>query len=532
MTERVKSFLAKHKNLPLLLFIIIYLSVRLCGLYIDVVNPDGINWHERSYFFVKALREVKLENTYQEYHPGVTLMALTGPVLYLTGNYLESLGMSRAYGPENFLIYDYVAKFTVVLVGAVLAFVILLFLRNILNTKAWVMFALLYALEPFFIGQSRLYHLDFLMTSLLFISFLLAYKYVYEKKSLKILVLSALFFALSILTKQTALSFLPVFFLVFVENREGFLKGAKVFGVQVLLTVFFIFLLFPALWVNPQKTLKATFEGLAVVGINGAKDTGYTSIHKNLILNNLTDKVPFYFYWANLIYQLSPLALVSLLVSISFIVGQIVKVISRILHKGIDIYKPQFRLLSKDLKLFYLSFMALCYLLVVLTFAGKKIDRYSVILFPYIFVVISYFVSILRVKIVALLSAAYILILIPQFMRIHPYYYYYADPLLGGLKAKYETVGVKSFGVGVYEANKAIQDDRKSKERVTIEAAKSFSAIATSSKVFKQRKDCECDYIVIFKEDLKKDWPDGDYELFKIIWVDNLDYWYIFKKIK
>jgi hypothetical protein len=47
------------------LFVVSFALTRLPALGIDVINPDGVNWHYRSEQFVVGLKTGALEKTYQ-----------------------------------------------------------------------------------------------------------------------------------------------------------------------------------------------------------------------------------------------------------------------------------------------------------------------------------------------------------------------------------------------------------------------------------------------------------------------------------
>jgi len=64
-----------------ILLISTYILISTKDLYIDVINPDGINWHERTQAFMEALSTKHYCDTYQTYHPGTTLMWISGPIL-------------------------------------------------------------------------------------------------------------------------------------------------------------------------------------------------------------------------------------------------------------------------------------------------------------------------------------------------------------------------------------------------------------------------------------------------------------------
>jgi hypothetical protein len=62
------------KVIIFILTVFCYVILSTLDLDKDVINPDGINWHNRSKAFATAILEKKFDETYQAYHPGITLM--------------------------------------------------------------------------------------------------------------------------------------------------------------------------------------------------------------------------------------------------------------------------------------------------------------------------------------------------------------------------------------------------------------------------------------------------------------------------
>jgi 4-amino-4-deoxy-L-arabinose transferase-like glycosyltransferase len=515
----MKRVLRSNWYTLIFVYTLIYFSTRLPGLYIDAVNTDGINWHERTYHFVRSLRVMDLAGTYQEYHPGVVLMGLSSVPITAYSKYLALNGKTFVYSPENFLDYDYVVKITVVVAGYFLSLLAFFLLSKIIKKKVLVVFAIFSLLEPFYLGQNRLYHLDFLMTQFIFLSFLSLFIYIYKETHVKYFVLSALLLALGILTKQTALVFLPFLMLGFFIRPSSILDKLKIDLPKSLalvgLTALFIFLMFPALWVNPVRTLSAIWEGTTEVGIEGAFDTGYTRKHKQMIDGVLTYETPKTFYLQVLAYVLSPVFSVLAVVLIPL---------------GVYVIFRKDGKVEGENKVFILSLLSAGYLLLILTIAGKQIDRYIVATFPFLFLSLSLALFILSKRAASVILLLYVLSLVPQYVRIHPYYYNYANPLLGGLQGKHDTVGVKPFGIAAYSAYQSLKNDMNSnyKEKYMILAPKSVDVLSENSFVVRAKGCAQCDYLVFYIDDL----PTADLNGFRLIdtiYVDNLPYWFIYK---
>ena len=77
--KRINRHFQKYlNNYLLILFVLLFGFSRFIRLNNDTINPDGVNWHYRSQQFINGIKYFQFEKTYQHYHPGVTLMWVTG----------------------------------------------------------------------------------------------------------------------------------------------------------------------------------------------------------------------------------------------------------------------------------------------------------------------------------------------------------------------------------------------------------------------------------------------------------------------
>ena len=90
-----------HRNEYFLIaaFVAVFLLTHLPRLATDSVNSDALLWHKRSEAFVTALKAHDFAKTYQKYHPGVTLMWISGSAFEFSRDTFY-----------NFEVYDYAAK--------------------------------------------------------------------------------------------------------------------------------------------------------------------------------------------------------------------------------------------------------------------------------------------------------------------------------------------------------------------------------------------------------------------------------------
>src|SRR3990167_5107523 len=245
------------KWLLLGLFVLFFIATRLPRLNNDTINPDGVNWHFRTEQFIVGLKFRQFERTYQHYHPGVTLMWITGVPIEL---YKQITGIT-AYDQFNFSAFNTVAKVSVVLVQLILTFILLYHLSKIVGFKTAYFSVFLFSLEPFFMGNSRLYHMDVLLTLFVFVALLISWvnlKDFSHKKSF----LAGIFLSLSFLTKSIgigALFFVLLFSTAYFANKKDMKGLLKYFSTILGAFVLTTFILFPALWVRPAFYLSEIF---------------------------------------------------------------------------------------------------------------------------------------------------------------------------------------------------------------------------------------------------------------------------------
>jgi hypothetical protein len=122
--------------------------------------------------------------------------------------------------------------------------------------------------------------------------------------------------------------------------------------------------------------------------------------------------------------------------------------------------------------------------------------------------------------------------LITQYIRIYPYFYAYANPLLGGVKSRIEIFKPGSLGVATYQVDREIKKDAKSYfSDYKVSAFKSLKVINKSG-VIETSFNCDNDYIVVYALDKKpNDRCSNKFVMISTIKVGNLDYWEIYRRI-
>jgi hypothetical protein len=233
--------------IPIAIFLIAFLP--------RIIHPVSRTevWADRAFHFSNAVLEQSWANTYKRYHPGVTLMWLSGAALQI---------YSRQHGGltgEQLLGVDFVRPG--ILSGSVeaavlpLAFVIaaciaLMYplLSRIVNRWIALTAVLLLALNPFHIAYSQVIHVDGILSMFMLISALFVLNYAHSAKRSD-LVWSAIFAGLSFLTKTPSLFLIPYTGLVLGLMKMGFFQEQWEKRPKQLLTNFVQIIPLMTIWV-------------------------------------------------------------------------------------------------------------------------------------------------------------------------------------------------------------------------------------------------------------------------------------------
>lgn len=360
------QLLIKYKvPLAILFLALLFFSFRLPGLGSDMANSDSIRWHRRSTNFLQAIKASEYKETYQQYHPGVTIMLSNALVKEAIFRYdLKTSEEPGLFTHENATYFPQIHKISksfqeFIIFGLLLMQLYLL--TRLFNLKVATLYGIIYSIEPYITGVDRWFHLTSLESNLTFLS-VLAILYWRKNLKLKYLLLSAFFFALALLSKITALIALPVIFLVMLNARDCF--PVKIFVRNILifgfLTAFIFVLFFPAMWVAPLYVLSKIWNGAILGGVSD-----------DVRFNPLPGIYSVFYYAVVIFIKSSPIVFLLSLVSL--------------FAKN----KP------KTLKFILLYFLVY---FVALSLSVKKIDRYVISLFPPLLLSISYYLSTLRLK--------------------------------------------------------------------------------------------------------------------------------------
>jgi 4-amino-4-deoxy-L-arabinose transferase-like glycosyltransferase len=252
------------------------------------VTVDESAWLIHSSNFYYALGQRDFEKTFYFYHPAVTTMWIitAGMLSYFP----EYRGLGQGY-IEKFHVYDQIfasfnknpiellkrSRLISVLINTLLLIFSFWLLRYLFGAFTAVFLTLLVALDPYFLGHSRLLNHEGMMSLFVLCSTLSAMIYFEKSQNWAFLLISAVSAGLALLTKSSSLVIVPFFCLMlavnFFERRQprsilGYLKVFLIWMGAVCLT---FFLLWPGMWVNPGKMLYEVFGNALSYTFQGAR---------------------------------------------------------------------------------------------------------------------------------------------------------------------------------------------------------------------------------------------------------------------
>lgn len=347
-----------------------FLIPRLIGLGWDTWNVDAQRWMIRSDLFVKHLLNFNFAETYQSYHPGVTLMWLSGfsklafyKAFELLAHYTPKLSSGYVY-PEQFYVAAFFATMPLVLgITILLTYSCIVLIKLGLPKSLVIIFAIVLSLEPFFLGITRFMHLTGLETALTFSAFV-SVLFAIAKGEFKYFFITGLLFGLGFATKSSALVLFPfLVLLVFIYNlrEKGFaaaISDAILFSITILLTAGLTFLvIFPAMWVDPINTFTKIFT-------DGIESKGFVDgPHASILQNKFS-----YYYEILFIKSLGS----------TFIFG-LISILLIIKEKNS---------LIKTIHFIFLAYII--YYFGIMSIPSKEMTRYTAVAFPFFVFLSSY----------------------------------------------------------------------------------------------------------------------------------------------
>jgi 4-amino-4-deoxy-L-arabinose transferase-like glycosyltransferase len=321
----------------MLIIFVLALSTRL-GAIKQYVTPDEPIWVMRSINFATALSRGEWAATAQIGHPGVTTMwlgsigillkRLADPVASVQA--IEWLRHVPALSPDNAEAFKYLgvfltfARLPVILINALGVVGIFLLACKLFSGSTALLAALLIALDPFIAGLSGLLHVDGLLTTFSTLSVLAlliaisgqqlaannrssAIRFLLSAN--KWFALSGFFAALAFLSKSPAIFLLPFTILVIIValiTKRLAPRSALLGLLSFILCHFtFVFLFYPAMWLDAIGTLQNILGLAAFYSTNAVRPTFFDGQY---VLNHGLS-----FYPTALLYRLSPIVVIGLI---------------------------------------------------------------------------------------------------------------------------------------------------------------------------------------------------------------------------
>ena len=538
------------------------------------VSTDEIPWLVRSANFYFALGRDDYKRTFQNGTPGVTTMWVnTAAFLIEHPEYrgLDQITVVRKGQFDSFLKFEEFADSRGVDSHAVLvrgrsimvgihtiSLIIAFYLaRRLIGLMPALAGFLLIIFEPFYIGLTRLSHLDGLVGTLALVSVLAFMVYAFEDQKLLYVVISAMAASAASLTKVTGFIILPglgiVFILMIIFGRQEHLGENRrqswlwlrkiifhmlIFG-AVYLLVYIV--LWPAMWVNPVGTLTGQFQYPERYLPETVLENGEQPQVNPIPSSDLSNEI--FRYPEKFLWRVTPISLAGLLMWLFFF----------IMKK--DILSEQ--------KTRYVSWSLLAYAFtftILLTIPIKSNFRYWIPAYLSLLLLSGIgWAALLNTlmkrfpdrrsrSVGALFILGIIFIQFFGIFRTYPYYFTYYNPLMGGSRKAGESISVGE-GEGLDQAGLYLSNlpDAEDKTVMSWYGWGSFSYYFSGNTIILPVTDIwseglaeklsVSDYLVVYQNQWYRRLPEYLFNLLdqeepkKTIWLDDIEYVRIYEVV-
>jgi hypothetical protein len=282
-------------NYTKVLFILLLLALILPSRLVKIdrtINIDEPWWVISSTNFYYAVAQRNFEDTYFEYHPGVTNMWIISTALHFYFPEYRGLGQGffdqrkphfeefmRKHGRETL---DLVRNSRYIQTGilAILAVTAFLLLSLLVGKKTAFFSVALATISPFFLGHSRLLNMESMLALFVIVSFLGMHVYLNRERRLPYLLVSGAAFGLAQLTKSPSIVVAGlVGLMLFVDlfKKDGQAIGAKVwkaiktFAIWLGTAALVYVILWPGMWVDPGRMLSEVYGNAFSYAFQGAR---------------------------------------------------------------------------------------------------------------------------------------------------------------------------------------------------------------------------------------------------------------------
>lgn len=406
------------------------------------LTPDEFLWLERSRDFLLALQKHNWAATFQTGHPGITTM-WAGSLGMLGYGLRHNLFRDNEFNTFlHALTWDHLpfelitwVRVPIALVTALSVVGIACLLKRLFNREIAVIAGILLALDPWYLGHSRLLHHDALMTSFMTLSLLMLLVYLRKNEPQWLLIVSGACAGLAVLSKVLSLFlglWVGLLFSITVLMKKRSLVAAIVEMATWSLSAGIIgFALWPAMWLEPFNVIERIVQMTTTYAIN-PHEAGQFFMGKTVA------DPGWLFYPVVMLFALTPLVLIGILMTTQ----------RSVCHKQ-ERRAGEF---SQRMIMFVLLVYCVLYM-VFISFGEKKQDRYLLPTLVLLNVIASPGIYELYSRVSRRWSSnkwlwylTGICVLAGQgatSLTQHPYYFTYYNPLLGGVQgaARYLAVG-------------------------------------------------------------------------------------------
>lgn len=256
------------------------------------VNIDEPWWVISGANFYYAVTHRDFQDTYFEYHPGVTNTWILSSAMFLYFPEYRGYGQGyfdqrkpffeefmREHGKETLTLVRY-SRYIQAGVLAVTSVAAFLLLSLLVSEYAAFLAIALATIAPFFLGHSRLLNMESMVSLFVLVSFLSLHVYLNKERKLFYLILSGIAFGLAQLTKSTSIALLGVvglMLLVGLFKRDEktlaskFLDAMRVFAIWFGAAAVTYFALWPGMWVDPGRMLSEVYGNAFSYAFQGAR---------------------------------------------------------------------------------------------------------------------------------------------------------------------------------------------------------------------------------------------------------------------
>lgn len=289
----MKNFLSLHRTKILLALLLLALTLPSRLINIDrAVNIDEPWWVISSSNFYYAVTHRDFQDTYFEYHPGVTNMWVISTAMHLY--FPEYRGFGQGYFDqrkpffEEFLrengkeTLDLVRLSRYIQTGVLALFALTAFflLSSLVGQNIAFFSIALATISPFFLGHSRLLNMESMGAMFVLVSLLGMHIYLTHDRKLYYLLLSGATFGLAQLNKSTSIALLGVVGVMllvelFKQNNSSlgtrFGKAVRIFAIWFGVAALVYFILWPGMWVDPARMLSEVYGNAFSYAFQGAR---------------------------------------------------------------------------------------------------------------------------------------------------------------------------------------------------------------------------------------------------------------------